>query len=79
MIATDKAVAKSLIELSATIEEADKAVEDYLGNSPSPSEKLACLKDLFGSDYVQEIGHHDDPDDIAYTLWLNAIIKEKYS
>jgi hypothetical protein len=79
MIATDKAVAKSLIALSATIEEANEAVEDYLGNSPSPSEKLACLKDLFGSDHIKILGHHDDPDDLVYTLWLNAIINEKYS
>lgn len=79
MIATNKEVAKSVIELSATFEEADKAVEDYLGNSPSSSKKLACLKDLFGSEHVQIIGHHDDPDELVYTLWLNAIINEKYS
>lgn len=79
-VANSTEVAKTLIKLSATVEEADKTVEEYLGGgSPTHKEKLAFFKGLFGIDYVQIFGHDDDPDDLVYNLWLNAIIKEKYS
>lgn len=78
-VANSSEVAKTLIEISATIEEANETVEEYLGGSASPKEKLVFLKNLFGADYVEILGHHDDPDDLVYDLWLNAIIKEKYS
>lgn len=72
-------VARTLISLSATAEEANKTVEEYLGGSPTSKEKLAFLKGLFGTDYIQILGHCDDPDDLIYDLWLNAVINEKYS
>ena len=69
-------VARALISLSSTIEKADETVEEYLGSSATPKEKLAFLKGLFGSDYLEALGHFDESDNRVYNSWLTEIIKK---
>ena len=67
--------AKALIELAPTVEDANKAVEDYLGEDTTLEEKMAFLHGMF--DY-EVIGHPEVADDATYYSTLNAIINEKY-
>ena len=64
-------VAKALIEMSHTTEEADETVEAYLGNSPTCAEKLAFLKGMFD---IRVAVHEGDSSEFIYNLMLEAII-----
>lgn len=65
--------AKILIELSATVEEADETIEKYLGDNPSLNEKVAFLRGMFD---VEIVGHSYD--EMSYYAMLSAIINAKY-
>ena len=64
-------VIKSLIELSANVEEADKVInENY--DFKSIREKVAFLKGMFD---IQIVGHeNDEPDEMTYFSMLHTII-----
>lgn len=65
--------AKVLIELSATVREADETIKKYLGDKPSLNEKIAFLRGMFN---VKIIGHSYD--EMSYYAMLSAIINAKY-
>jgi len=75
-MATSREVAKTLIEISATEEEANNAVEDYLGDSSTYEKKLSFLRDMFPTCAVMV--HKGDSDESIYNLMLHAIIQSKY-
>lgn len=70
-------VVKTLIELSSTVEEADKVIEENYGFE-SIGEKLAFIKGMFD---VEVISIHDadgiekeESDKMTYFSMLNAIL-----
>ncbi len=67
--------AKVLIELSSTVEEADEAIEEYLGDDKTLKEKMAFLHGMFDFEVV---GHPEQADNMTYYSILNAIINAKY-
>lgn len=67
---------KLLIELSATVEEADKTIKEYYGFE-SIEEKTAFLKGMFD---VRVLGHElDNSDEASYWTMLQTIINQKYN
>ena len=67
--------AKALIELSATVEDADEIVKEYLGDDKTLKEKMAFLHGMFD---FKVVGHPEQADDMTYYSILNAIINAKY-
>lgn len=71
MRAADREKTKVLIELSATVEEADAVINESYGFEIF-GEKVAFLKGMFG---VERIGHEKDkPDETTYFAMLDAVI-----
>lgn len=63
---------KALIELSSTIEDADKVLSDNVGLN-TLNEKLTFLKGMFNE--VEIVAKNDTvTDELLYVLWLHAII-----
>lgn len=78
-VANSSEVAKNLIKTSSTFEEADETVEEYIGSaSPSYSEKLKFLKNLFGNECSVN-RHVDDSDECTYNAMLNGILNKKWN
>ncbi len=71
----DREVAETLIWTSETIEEADEAVEMYLGKK-SRKEKIDFIKDMFNVQIID--GKPDDPDEMTYSMLLNMVINKKW-
>lgn len=67
--------AKALIGLSGSVEQADEAVKEYLGDDKSTKEKIAFLHGMFD---VEIVGHPEVADDMTYYSMLSAIINSKY-
>lgn len=71
MKASRREVVKTLIELSANVNEADKVINDNY-DFKSIREKVAFLKGMFD---VQIVGHEkDEPDEMTYFAMLRSII-----
>ena len=78
-VANSSEVAKNLIKTSYTFEEADETVEEYIGStSPSYSEKIKFLKNLFGDDCSVTV-HEGDSDECIYNGMLNEILNKKWN
>jgi len=72
-------VAKTLIEIATTFEDADETVKEYLGStSPSYSEKLKFLENLFGNECSVN-RHVGDSDELIYNVMLNGVINKKWN
>lgn len=65
---------KALIELSSTVEDADKILSDNIGLN-TLNEKLAFLKGMFNEIEIV-VRNNTDTDELLYMLWLHAIIEE---
>lgn len=66
---------KLLIELSSTVEEADKVLSEK-ACLKSLSEKLAFLRGMF--DEIEIVGRDNtETDELRYMLWLHSIIEGK--
>lgn len=64
---------KALIELSSTVEDADKVLSDNIGLN-TLNEKLAFLKGMFNE--IEIVARNNtDTDELLYMLWLHAIIE----
>lgn len=64
---------KALIELSSTVEDADKILSDNIGLN-TLNEKLAFLKGMFNEIEIV-VRNNTDTDELLYMLWLHAIIE----
>ena len=67
---------KALIELSNTIEEADKVIEEHT-NLKTVKEKIAFLKGMFDWEIIDQ--KETDSDEMIYQIALDAIISEKWT
>lgn len=69
----DREQIKAIIELSSTVEDADKVLSDIVGLN-TLNEKLAFLKGMF--DEIEIVPKNKTvTDELFYVLWLHAIVE----